>query len=913
MLAIGFIGLLGFVGIVTDVSLLFIRYSTMRRAVDAASVAAAGQMRRIADTNPTDGIAQDEADSVARLNLAARQFIELYGLNPTNVLVETCRAQRVNRDTSGNALDRAGVQLILAGGAPNPAANQEDVRRYRQLCTDEELKLVRVTAQIEAPTVFMRLLGYDTVTLTESAISQTAVLDVILILDVSESMLNETRYSDWDTLSPPRGVRYMPPYVRPDNDDPIAADPLADPPLPYDRDTWLTILTSTQQQLTNALHPLIPYTEPPEGRRYQIADTIVAFEPNGSGGWQEYTGAAASPIGRVEPRALCQVRALPISVYPGHSPVPAWLRQEYGGYFGSNYGAQFDNPGLTPADEVDFRGFVPQYNYFACCNDPDGALDAFGNFDMSDSVCQPFRQARDAAEGFLSRLDFLRGDRVGLVTFGRSATVLAPRVRNASGENIQGLMFESENGIFDGTNRLRWGALEYLRQTVGVRSEDASYGDVSGPGGQPDGFWDRVMDGSERRTYDDLMTRVIDGFVDAPALGSCPFDKAFVGGAFSLARTYPDGSVRSGALLDDIHSVPSWAGVAEPKRFSYEFRASCNGTNTGGGLALASNLLYGSGRREGAVWIMVMLSDGSANGSSAVTRNGENPVKANPYNLSASGFNRPLNAVGGETPLSAWPPPPVAYGAFGLCPYGTPGNPGELLRDQLPPYCQDLLPETRTLCGTVALLPSLIYLDGYPNCYEFYDVEDYARDWADWIGLAVLPGAVTGAGTGRVNDQLLPTIFTIGFGLNFDADDGSPCAGDANCMRGFPPARPVTRTIGGQTVTVRTQMRWREDYLGEELLRYIADVGDNFQIDDDYWQRLMGARIANGWTGSDATTDWGPRGPCEQPTVIGARGSTYQPIAPAQNCGNYFAASDGSELVIVFNEIASRMFTRLSQ
>ena len=46
ILAIGFIALLGFVGIVTDVSLMFVRYSSLTRAVDAASIAAAGQVRR---------------------------------------------------------------------------------------------------------------------------------------------------------------------------------------------------------------------------------------------------------------------------------------------------------------------------------------------------------------------------------------------------------------------------------------------------------------------------------------------------------------------------------------------------------------------------------------------------------------------------------------------------------------------------------------------------------------------------------------------------------------------------------------------------------------------------------------------------------------------------------------------------
>ncbi|MBK8021337.1 MAG: hypothetical protein IPK19_07850 [Chloroflexi bacterium] len=285
VLAVGFIGLLGFVGIVTDVSLLFIRYSTMRRAVDAASVAAAGQMRRIIDETPTDGIAQDEATSVAQLNLAAREFIELYGLSPTNVLVETCRAQQVPRDPSTEApLDRSGVPLFNSDGTINGGANGDDVRRYRQLCTEDELKLVRVTAQIDAPTIFMRLLGYDTITLTESAISQTAVIDVVLIFDVSESMLNETTYDDWDSIpeythdvaAPRMGVRYMPPYVAP-YDFGGGSDPLgtALSPSPDRCNPWELILTNTQATLnaaiTGALVPADParWVRRASGRRRQ--------------------------------------------------------------------------------------------------------------------------------------------------------------------------------------------------------------------------------------------------------------------------------------------------------------------------------------------------------------------------------------------------------------------------------------------------------------------------------------------------------------------------------------------------------------------------------------------------------------------------------------------------------------------
>lgn len=102
-----------------------------------------------------------------------------------------------------------------------------------------------------------------------------------------------------------------------------------------------------------------------------------------------------------------------------------------------------------------------------------------------------------------------------------------------------------------------------------------------------------------------------------------------------------------------------------------------------------------------------------------------------------------------------------------------------------------------------------------------------------------------------------------------------------------------------------------QDYLGEELLRYIGDVGDNFQIDDDYWQARMGSRIGN------PPPNWGQRGPCQTPWTGAlndpARGTAYDPLPPQISCGNYFSATDGAALEAVFNQIASRLFTRLSQ
>ncbi|MFN8527234.1 MAG: hypothetical protein U0670_01325 [Anaerolineae bacterium] len=264
---------------------------------------------------------------------------------------------------------------------------------------------------------------------------------------------------------------------------------------------------------------------------------------------------------------------------------------------------------------------------------------------------------------------------------------------------------------------------------------------------------------------------------------------------------------------------------------------------------------------------------------------------------------------------------PVAgdYGAYGLCPYGLIDSgvgyntPGEILLDRFPPYCSDLRPETRTFCQnpSIANPPGSIAIDNAvnPYCEEFYDTDDYARDWADYIGVANLN---TGSGnSARSGSQLLPTIFTIGFGLTYDANindqgqiTGYACAtGDYACQRGY----------SGSMHSLTNQLRI-SDYLGEELLRYIADIGDNLRIDSDYWQHFMGARIGNGITASN--TDYGPRGSCEIPLselATGVNQEDYSPLPPRTSCGNYYVAVTASDLNLVFNEIASRMFTRLSQ
>ena len=1000
ILAIGFLALLGFVGIVTDVSVLFIRYSTLRRAIDAAAIAAAGQMRRVADDDG-DAFAQGEAMSVANLNLAARQFIEVYGLNPKSVIVETCRAQQVGRDGSGNPVDADGEPLFLSTGGDNPAANAETIAHYRELCTNAQLKLVRVTAQIDAPTIFLRLLGYPTVTLTESAISQTAVLDVVMVFDVSESMLNETTYSDWDTLTPPQGVRYIPTFVNYSRTGEEEIED-TDPQEYYPMSAWEMLTTNTQNKLDlwsgtaddSGGNPInLPYPDyyysndliaNPNAQPVPFWDMTLKYETGstlglGTLGLQEYTNESNSPIGRREPRQFCRVRAYP-SASAARVEVPRQYRYEISDYltnvypvlhpavnpgdYAPTYNTKvFTNPTTTdPAQRAYYLGFVPMYDFHGCCNDPNG------DFNFGDLVCQPFKAARNAAEDFLSRLDFLRGDRVGFVTFNREAYLVDPDGVEADGGGPQPYMIETERNYTDPVNSVnnRRGAVETLRSVVGVMAEASHYGDIN-----HDGYWDSLVDGygniETLRPYSDFGSIPIGEIIKHPVANSCPFDKAVLNPPYLMPneRVLPDGSQRTQKLLSGILTVPGWymtSGIpsasVDPGFNShirnYEYKASCAGTNIGGALAGGSQMLWQEGRREGAVWIMVLLSDGAAGASNPIyTIQGDTILPADPYNVE-SGRIVPQAGSGGVIQGQSGQ---GGYGYFGLCPYGEESNPSQLLRANSFPNCGDLQPEIRHYCGNVASPPgysvdasgtpisySVLDADNFAaadRCIDYYDVDDYARDWADWVGLAQLPGATISGLTGRVNDQLLPTIFTIGFGLNYDDGTVADCstawlsvADQEACMRGNP-AFPAAN----DSDALRRDRN--ADYLGEELLRYIADVGDNFQIDSDYWQlcasqtrkpsdplfidqtspclmpgfQNLENRINNFVYLSSTSPNWGVRGPCEEEWTGNPlqRGNVYMPMSPVTSCGNYFAAPSGDELQVVFNQIASRMFTRLSQ
>ncbi len=154
-----------------------------------------------------------------------------------------------------------------------------------------------------------------------------------------------------------------------------------------------------------------------------------------------------------------------------------------------------------------------------------------------------------------------------------------------------------------------------------------------------------------------------------------------------------------------------------------------------------------------------------------------------------------------------------------------------------------------------------------------------------------------------------------------------------------------------------------QDCLGEQLLRYIADAGDNNRIDNDYWQVLntygyssaglsmretrwedVADRLQDDFDMANIDVNYdfrfGARGPCQTPVsrTPDRDGGNYFSLfgdlsdlleannlsadeaealwgasPPATSCGNYYNAPSQEELQFVFDDIASRMFTRIAR
>ncbi|MCU0475608.1 MAG: Tad domain-containing protein, partial [Anaerolineae bacterium] len=412
IMTLGFVGLLGFLGLVTDVSLLLVRQNQLIRAVDSAAINAANQMR--------------SDRSFGQVGLAARMMIEMHGFESEEILVQTCES--------------------LGGAGNTTDALCNEANRYR--------KLVRVGARVDSPTVFLRVLGIPDIEISAVSTSETAVLDVVMVMDVSESMLLDTTYADWASIG--YGRVYVPPVLEDQDGNESANIGI------FEKET---LRASFETRVSNGMFPNahndtagllddrlqfwgadvlggvynynMVYPDQVNDRLYYPDDGGTSSTPETDQSNLQYRVRSFNYPGttnQAAPREACRVRFWPYSV---RRLVEPHIRSI------SGYSALWEGRSLANT-EAKWGGFIPTYDFYGCCNDPtaggrfnyqDGgplsgswvnSANNAGDNDFSDLICQPFKAARDATRAFLQTLDFERGDRVALVTFDRGAFLVDP-------------------------------------------------------------------------------------------------------------------------------------------------------------------------------------------------------------------------------------------------------------------------------------------------------------------------------------------------------------------------------------------------------------------------------------------------------------------------------------------------------
>jgi len=170
------IGLIAFVGLVTDVGLVYVQYGHLRRAVDAAAIAAAGQIR--AGWTYT-----------ASLTIAT-QHIKLHNLDPDVVTVYVPPIAPI----STTMASYSEYYYDVCFDTTSPRYQSPDHPEYEDfnLCSDPPRKRVRVEAWVDVPLAFLNVVGWHTVRLKGISEGEAATLDVALVLDTSGSMAFDT-------------------------------------------------------------------------------------------------------------------------------------------------------------------------------------------------------------------------------------------------------------------------------------------------------------------------------------------------------------------------------------------------------------------------------------------------------------------------------------------------------------------------------------------------------------------------------------------------------------------------------------------------------------------------------------------------------------------------------------------------
>jgi len=163
IVTLAFVGLVAMVGLVTDAAVIYVHYDHLKRSVDAAAVAAVGQYREGREPQEL----YDSAAQALQLQLPGLHNVRFYWCDEPSAADTVPDILGVNYQPH-IPLGQDGTLCQAAGESPR--------------------KRVRIEAELEVDLFFLRLMGYDSIIINAQAEAEAAVLNMVLLLDTSESM-----------------------------------------------------------------------------------------------------------------------------------------------------------------------------------------------------------------------------------------------------------------------------------------------------------------------------------------------------------------------------------------------------------------------------------------------------------------------------------------------------------------------------------------------------------------------------------------------------------------------------------------------------------------------------------------------------------------------------------------------------
>ena len=161
IVAAAMLALLVVIGLAIDGTQLFLNYTRLKRAVDAAAVAGANDFKK--------------GKTVAEMRESALEILSMHELDLSTINLEVFIC-----DADGDGFRDASLQATVPDFyAACPASGLQR-------------KLVYVRAFQNSPTYFVSLIGIVNVPITTTAIAEAAPIDLVVVLDTSESMGKDT-------------------------------------------------------------------------------------------------------------------------------------------------------------------------------------------------------------------------------------------------------------------------------------------------------------------------------------------------------------------------------------------------------------------------------------------------------------------------------------------------------------------------------------------------------------------------------------------------------------------------------------------------------------------------------------------------------------------------------------------------